>query len=671
MNSFNSYDISLQSSNKSQGMKPNQELMIQENISYKAFIINITIFIQGFQTDFFKYKTKCTKHLAKNSRLDHHSHDDLNIDNLMLLKNHQNIEVEYLTETYLRATTSLKDLIDNFYIPLGRMIIFLQNACELVSKISAKKIGQMIIDYCQSEVVNCIISQYITKVNNLIERFIETDKFYNSTVVLSNLKNEIKKMDEYNLVHDAVNVLEEYISRLTMSVNTDRDIAEFQLFMQTIDNNIGVDLNLLSKNAVDIDGWISYDTRLPDTPQGMTILALIWKYARMPYKKRMLQNTHNVFVNKDMTQVDKNSYVPGTCVLNRFVYLLNSWINEGSVINEDSDNISKFDFMITDVFGENQELDAERIWEIKYNILKDGLDDFIKFVQPLFNDKVILEKVLEIGKLKRLYSLKMKQIAVSDTANSINSYMRTLQWPVLTCAIFEDANLFNEFLDVQYNNSNKIILRLLEEEYQISKLIPKLLDFYVYKVDSQDENLLLFLNNSLLDLTKYPTFDILTILQNRFVAVYKNFGKEDEMNFFGTIMPVFDDKTLLDHVNNFNQLQKDAKNVVNNNGTARNYRNFKDLKEMLLPSVTNTESEYGNQLMNVGNERKNTKLVSANYMKLQLDVSFPLSIVLTKTLVMQLEMVQRKLMNYYYMKKIMLDIFLEINKERVLDKVVE
>lgn len=643
-------------------MKPNQELMIQENISYKAFIINITIFIQGFQTDFFKYKTKCTKHLAKNSRLDHHSHDDLNIDNLMLLKNHQNIEVEYLTETYLRATTSLKDLIDNFYIPLGRMIIFLQNACELVSKISAKKIGQMIIDYCQSEVVNCIISQYITKVNNLIERFIETDKFYNSTVVLSNLKNEIKKMDEYNLVHDAVNVLEEYISRLTMSVNTDRDIAEFQLFMQTIDNNIGVDLNSSSKNAVDIDGWISYDTRLPDTPQGMTILALIWKYARIPYKKRMLQNTHNVFVNKDMTQVDKNSYVPGTCVLNRFVYLLNSWINEGSVINEDSDNISKFDFMITDVLGENQELDAERIWEIKYNILKDGLDDFIKFVQPLFNDKVILEKVLEIGKLKRLYSLKMKQIAVSDTANSINSYMRTLQWPVLTCAIFEDANLFNEFLDVQYNNSNKIILRLLEEEYQISKLIPKLLDFYVYKVDSQDENLLLFLNNSLLDLTKYPTFDILTILQNRFVAVYKNFGKEDEMNFFGTIMPVFDDKTLLDHVNNFNQLQKDAKNVVNNNGTARNYRNFKDLKEMLLPSVTNTESEYGNQLMNVGNERKNTKLVSANYMKLQLDVSFPLSIVLTKTLVMQLEMVQRKLMNYYYMKKIMLDIFLEINK---------
>ncbi|KAL6936755.1 hypothetical protein ACO0OL_001305 [Hanseniaspora opuntiae] len=662
MNSFNSYDISLQSSNKSQGMKPNQELMIQENISYKAFIINITIFIQGFQTDFFKYKTKCTKHLAKNTRLDHHSHDDLNIDNLMLLKNHQNIEVEYLTETYLRATTSLKDLIDNFYIPLGRMIIFLQNACELVSKISAKKIGQMIIDYCQSEVVNCIISQYITKVNNLIERFIETDKFYNSTVVLSNLKNEIKKMDEYNLVHDAVNVLEEYISRLTMSVNTDRDIAEFQLFMQTIDNNIGVDLNSSSKNAVDIDGWISYDTRLPDTPQGMTILSLIWKYARIPYKKRMLQNTHSVFVNKEMTQVDKNSYVPGTCILNRFVYLLNLWINEGSVINEDSDNISKFDFMITDVLGENQELDAERIWEIKYNILKDGLDDFIKFVQPLFNDKVILEKVLEIGKLKRLYSLKMKQIAVSDTANSINSYMRTLQWPVLTCTIFEDANLFNEFLDVQYNNSNKIILRLLEEEYQISKLIPKLLDFYVYKVDSQDENLLLFLNNSLLDLTKYPTFDILTILQNRFVAVYKNFGKEDEMNFFGTIMPVFDDKTLLDHVNNFNQLQKEAKNVVNNNGTAHNYRNFKDLKEMLLPSVTNTESEYGNQLMNVGNERKNTKLVSANYMKLQLDVSFPLSIVLTKTLVMQLEMVQRKLMNYYYMKKIMLDIFLEINK---------
>lgn len=643
-------------------MKPNQELMIQENISYKAFIINITIFIQGFQTDFFKYKTKCTKHLAKNSRLDHHSHDDLNIDNLMLLKNHQNIEVEYLTETYLRATTSLKDLIDNFYIPLGRMIIFLQNACELVSKISAKKIGQMIIDYCQSEVVNCIISQYITKVNNLIERFIETDKLYNSTVVLSNLKNEIKKMDEYNLVHDAVNVLEEYISRLTMSVNTDRDIAEFQLFMQTIDNNIGVDLNSSSKTAVDIDGWISYDTRLPDTPQGMTILALIWKYARIPYKKRMLQNTHNVFVNKEMTQVDKNSYVPGTCVLNRFVYLLNSWINEGSVINEDSDNISKFDFMITDVLGENQELDAERIWEIKYNILKDGLDDFIKFVQPLFNDKVILEKVLEIGKLKRLYSLKVKQIAVAETANSINSYMRTLQWPVLTCAIFEDANLFNEFLDVQYNNSNKIILRLLEEEYQLSKLIPKLLDFYVYKVDSQDENLLLFLNNSLLDLTKYPTFDILTILQNRFVAVYKNFGKEDEINFFGTIMPIFDDKTLLDHVNNFNQLQKEAKNVVNNNGTARNYRNFKDLKEMLLPSVTNTESEYGNQLMNVGNERKNTKLVSANYMKLQLDVSFPLSIVLTKTLVMQLEMVQRKLMNYYYMKKIMLDIFLEINK---------
>lgn len=643
-------------------MKPNQELMIQENISYKAFIINITIFIQGFQTDFFKYKTKCTKHLAKNSRLDHHSHDDLNIDNLMLLKNHQNIEVEYLTETYLRATTSLKDLIDNFYIPLGRMIIFLQNACELVSKISAKKIGQMIIDYCQSEVVNCIISQYITKVNNLIERFIETDKLYNSTVVLSNLKNEIKKMDEYNLVHDAVNVLEEYISRLTMSVNTDRDIAEFQLFMQTIDNNIGVDLNSSSKTAVDIDGWISYDTRLPDTPQGMTILALIWKYARIPYKKRMLQNTHNVFVNKEMTQVDKNSYVPGTCVLNRFVYSLNSWINEGSVINEDSDNISKFDFMITDVLGENQELDAERIWEIKYNILKDGLDDFIKFVQPLFNDKVILEKVLEIGKLKRLYSLKVKQIAVAETANSINSYMRTLQWPVLTCAIFEDANLFNEFLDVQYNNSNKIILRLLEEEYQLSKLIPKLLDFYVYKVDSQDENLLLFLNNSLLDLTKYPTFDILTILQNRFVAVYKNFGKEDEINFFGTIMPIFDDKTLLDHVNNFNQLQKEAKNVVNNNGTARNYRNFKDLKEMLLPSVTNTESEYGNQLMNVGNERKNTKLVSANYMKLQLDVSFPLSIVLTKTLVMQLEMVQRKLMNYYYMKKIMLDIFLEINK---------
>ncbi|KAL6934032.1 uncharacterized protein HGUI_03604 [Hanseniaspora guilliermondii] len=662
MNSTNSFDISMQSSNKTQAMKANQELMIQENINYKAFIINITIFIQGFQTDFFKYKIKGNKHQVKNTRLDNVTYDDHNIDNLMLLKNHQSIEVEYLTETYLRATTSLKDLIDNFYIPLGRMIIFLQNTCELVSKISAKKIGQMIIDYCQSEVINCIISQYITKVNDLIERFIETDKFYNSTVVLSNLKNEIKKMDEYNLVHDAVNVLEEYISRLTLSVNTDRDIAEFQLFMQTIDNNIGVDLSSSNKTNVDIDGWISYDTRLPDTPQGMSVLALIWKYARIPYKKRTLQRTHNVFANNGMSQVGKNLYVPGTCVLNRFVYLLNSWLNEGNVINEESDNISKFDFMITDVLGENQELDAERIWEIKYNILKDGLDDFIKFVQPLFNDKVILEKVLEIGKLKKLYNIKMKQIMVSETANSINNYMRTLQWPVLTCDIFEDANSFNEFLDVQYNNSNKIILRLLEEEYHISKLIPKLLDFYVYKVDSQDENLLLFLNNSLLDLTKYPTFDILTILQNRFVAVYKNFGKEDEINFFGTIMPIFDDKTLLDHVNNFNQLQKEAKNVVNNDRAAYNYRNFKDLKQMLLPSVTNTNSEYGNHLMSVGNERRPTKLVSANYMKLQMDVSFPLSIVLTKTLVMQLEMVQRKLMNYYYMKKIMLDIFLEINK---------
>lgn len=661
MNSFNSFDISLQSSGKSHDLKANQELMTQENINYKAFIINITIFIQGFQTDFFKYKTKCTKQLAGNTRLDTFNYDDLNIDSLMQLKNHQSIEVEFLTETYLRATTSLKDLIHNFYIPLGRKVIFLQNACELVSKISAKKIGQMIIDYCQSEVINCILSQYTTKVNNLIERFIETDRFYNSTVVLSNLKNQIKMMDEYYLVHDAVNVLEEYILRLTMSVNTDRDIAEFQLFMQTIDNNIGVELNSSSKTSVDIDGWISYDTRLPDTPQGMTILALIWKYARIPYKSRMLQNTHGDFADKEMAQNDKSLFVPGACVLNRFVHLLNSWINEGSVINEDSDNISKFDFMITDVLGENQELDAERIWEIKYNILKDGLDDFIKFVQPLFNDKAILEKVLEIGKLKRLYRLKIKQVVASESA-SLSSYTNVLQWPALTCAIFEDANLFNEFLDVQYKNSNRIILRLLEEEYQITKLIPKLLDFYVYKVDSQDENLLLFLNNSLLDLTKYPTFDILTLLQNRFVAVYKNFGKDDEISFVGTIMPVFDDKTLLDHVNNFNQLQKDAKNVMNNNGAAPSYKNFKDLKEMLLPSVTNTDSEYGHQLMNVGNERKGTKLVSANYMKLQLDVSFPLSIVLTKTLVMQLEMVQRKLMNYYYMKKIMLDIFLEINK---------
>lgn len=666
-NTLSGMDLSFETSNTTENIESKQPL-IQQTPNYHSFFMDITTFIQGFQTNYFQYKLSSKNDLVINKRAEFGSQEEynkLNINNLMLLKNHQNIEVQYLSEAYISTTTSIKDLIDNFYIPLGKMVIFLQNTCDLISKISAKKIGQMIIDYCQSEIINCIISQYITKINNLINEIIETNKFYNYTVVLSNLKNKIKNMNEYYLLQDAVKVLEEYIAKLTMSFNTDRDIAEFQLFMQTIDNNIGIELNNASNSSnVDIDGWISYDTRLPDTPQGMTVLALIWRYARLPYKKRTVQSSFNVsFNDNEVVQSEAVSYIPGTNVLNRFIYLLNSWLIYGNVINEESDDISKFDFIITDVLGENQELDAERIWEIKYNVLKDGLDDFIRFVQPLFNDKNLLEKVLEIGKLKKLYSIKIKQIRSVEVFSKLNNFMNSLKWPVLTSAIFEDASEFKKYLEVQYSNSNKLVFRILEEEYQISKLIPRLMDFYVYNVDSKDENLLLFLNNSLLDLTKYPTFDILTILQNRFAAVYKTFLKNDQFEFSNMIMPVFDDKTLLDHINNFNQLQKDTKMVSGSNGITNVSSNFKDFKEMLLPSVTTIGSDMINlQVSGTFNDKRNNKLVSANYMKLQLDVSFPLSIVLNKTLIMQLEMIQRKLMNYYYMKKIMLDIFLEINK---------
>ncbi|KAL6928697.1 hypothetical protein ACO0SA_002026 [Hanseniaspora valbyensis] len=655
-----------------------------------GFVMNVISFIQGYQSEYFQFlnPTNETNNYNNNNNSDkinnfygnrgnemilstssNNSRNDP-VSKLGLLKKFQELPIEMNVDKLVELSQSVKDLLNRFFIPLAKMVFYLQLVCENVLLAGPDKLGQSVVDYCQKEVKNIILVRYNDHLN-IASSSINTVNNTSNTMALVSIMNGINNLEEYFMIIDAVKVLEEYILKLNDKMKVDREVAEFQMFMKTLRDNKDYNQGMESENGSndgntkdkENDDWISYDTRLSETPQGSTVLALIWHYARIPFKKRNLQ----MFSQFTMNRYSNNnaSYIPGCKVLERFIYLLNDWILNGNLVYPESDCGSQFDFFITDVLGYNSKLRNERLWEIKFNILKDGLDDMIKFVQPCLGDKTLLKKILDIGKLRHLY-----HIFISTSSNDVTLREKSLsELPILDLEIFEDRAKFQYFINKHYEDSNRLVLELFENKYKINKMIPDLISFYQCKNKETYYNLSTFLNNSLLDLTKYPTEFNLRSLQNSFQLLFKGYNnKNNDNEWINMVHLRFDELTVLEHINNFKLLQKDASSNVNGEDHRLEYEgNFQDFKRLVLPTVSTEAGSNDYPLDNMSllrnpSKTNNNKLVSINFMKIQLEVPFPLSIILNKTVAMQLEMVQRKLLHYYYMEKIMMDIHLEINK---------
>ncbi|XBW36849.1 hypothetical protein QEN19_002428 [Hanseniaspora menglaensis] len=641
-----------------------------------GFVIDTIAFIQGYQTECFQFvnfddfdsRNKNSSRSAVNyetilNRTDISTMKKNNgnsLKKLGKLTNFHDIIINVNDEVMSSLSHSCKDLLSRFFVPLAKMVRFLQLVCESIIVVGPHVLGQSIVDYCQKEIKNIILVNYCDHLNAASTLILDIQQNSNSMALVS-IMNGLTNLEEYFMITDAVKVFEEYITKLNEKLSIDKDVAEFQMFMKTLKEN-NVKLVKEGRNESDNihktkenDDWISYDTRLSETPQGSTVIALIWKHARVPFKKRNLQEFNKFSVNKNLANNDK--YIPGNKVIERFIYLFNDWILNGNLVYPESDRSSQFDFFVTDVLGFNSKLRNERLWEIKFNILKDGLDDFIRFVQPCFSDKDLLKKVLVIGKLKHLHSIFNSQLYKETSLED------QFEYPVLDLETFENHAKFYSFINTHYTYCNKLVMEMFEKKYQANNIIPNLIWFYQCKATTKSNNLFQFLNNSLLDLTKYPTEFNLRSLQNKFQIFCQGIDEENENSWMDMVSLRFDDITLLDHINNFKTLQNESEVEHNSTRAKLDYDgNFQDFKKRILPTGIPLDSDNSLLISNNQFSKNNNKLVSINFIKMQLNVPFPLSIILNKTLAMQLEMVQRKLIQCYYMEKIMIDIHLEINK---------
>lgn len=641
-----------------------------------SFFMDVVSFIQGYQSDHFQflpfggkgynYDIATSATILTASNLDDEmvqariaSGGDASINQLLQCMTFQELPIKIDNDKLPGISHSCIDLLNRFFIPLAKRVRFLQLVCDSVLDLGPGKLGQSIVDYCQKEVVNIVLVEYYNQLSVAANRINGVNNSSNSMALIS-LINNLNNLEEFLMIIDTVKVLEAYLNELNGKLKVDRDVAEFQMFMKTLKENktyAGIENRNIDEDANvqnESDDWISYDTRLSETPQGNTVIALIWQYARIPFRKRNLPSFRNFEINSDDS---KNSftYIPGCKVIERFIYLFNDWILNGNLAYAENDCGSQFDFLVTDVLGYSSKLNNERLWEIKFNIMKDGLDNFSKFVLPSFNNKSLLKKFLEIGKLKHLYNIFASMSFVESELE------KQLNWPILHLEIFENSIRFQSLINEHYENSNRLVLQMFEEKYSISKMIPNLLSFYLCQ---NNDNLFNFLNNSLLDLTRYPTEFNLRSLQIKFQILNQENGLGANSDWFNMVNLKFDELTVLDHINKFKLLQSDSS--INGDKNRLEYDgNFQGFKKLILPSALTVN--YDRDCIMPSNSSKfysNNKLVSINFMKLQLDVPFPLSIILNKTLSMQLEMVQRKLMHYYYMEKIMTDIHIEINKNR-------
>lgn len=311
------------------------------------------------------------------------------------------------------------------------------------------------------------------------------------------------------------------------------------------------------------------------------------------------------------------------------------------------------EFMITDTMKKVDSVTSslkygDRIWDTQYVVRKDGLLN--KFSTHQYND--LLFKVLMTGKL--LNVIKTSYGVLSLPTNDIDNIPAYVE-------LTEGTNL-ELYIDKWYSRANSLCLNMYLKDYDLTAFLRSLQTQYFGYHNSNNINK--FLQKNMIDLTKHyknSTNQQQVKLQRSFELEKQAMDSDDLISQLINIQ--LDSQPFESVVSQFiSGTQPDVANSFDVEGRTDDNRllqanNFQNLRDILLQEVQPTSyNEDGLQ---------QSQKSSIHHLQFEVIIPYPLNIIVTRTCMVQYQIVSRYVFLLHYHSKLLDDTWSEINKNSI------
>ncbi|SCU98517.1 LAMI_0F15016g1_1 [Lachancea mirantina] len=404
-------------------------------------------------------------------------------------------------------------------------------------------------------------------------------------------------------------LVDEICREMTRRALMDRDEANFNRFIQDlqVEKKLGSTVLLMT------------DSRVSSVAKGGAVLQIV--------QTKLNQNWGNQRDEIFLKTLFRRIAVP-------YCHLLHNWLTNGTL----NDLYDEFLIMDTAQSGNKRlrvtSLNSERLWDTQYVVRKDGL-------MAQFQDETVLFKILLTGKLLNMFR---HCTNVQDLSNL---------FPIENNAVLTEIPQNMElvlYVDKLYLRANRLAQSLLYEGYDLMNLLQEFRTNFLF--DNNANFFKYFFNRNIVELTKTRSDATLAKLSRSFAQFQKtrpNNGlvlsllnlRLENRNFASTVDQFSSEHAIFD--DNVDLLQA---------------RNFDNLRDMLLKDLTASWPESDSTATE-------TNLASIHFLQFEIIVPFPLNTLITKTHVVQIQLIQRYLLLLKYYHKMVNDTWFELNKNKI------
>ena len=302
-----------------------------------------------------------------------------------------------------------------------------------------------------------------------------------------------------------------------------------------------------------------------------------------------------------------------------YIQILNDWITKGE-LNDMHDEF----FIVTNLARDFKvsSLNSEQYWDSKYVIKKDGLP-------KQFEDSEIRTKVLLTGK----YLNVLKECGV--TLDSFSD---------ITLSSLDSSNL-HYVIDETYSIANRYILELFMQGYNFRSFLKTLQHYYLLDNASKMVD---FIHTNAHELKRRYDHVSISRLERNFTSIF-----DDDKSLVGQLVNVtLEKESVYDYLLEILRVEAiDAEQALKSN-------NFESLKH-LISQTLDVEKDPTND------DRSSETLCGINYFNLEVILPFPLNLVITRTSVIQFQLIFRHLMVLHYTDRQLTETWCEINKNKI------
>lgn len=335
-------------------------------------------------------------------------------------------------------------------------------------------------------------------------------------------------------------------------------------------------------------------------------------------------------------------------VAGNYCEMLYLWLTQGS-LNDPYDEFMVVDTMsgLSDVTAYSQH--GDRLWDTQYVIRKDGILD--KFETS--DDNELLFMVLTTGKLVNLMKTSLGEVDFTLAENANNDIKSFSE-------LMEGSNL-ELYVSKWYKKANDLCLKMYLEGYELTNFFKMLQKHYFGYHNA--ERITNFLHNNMVELTrKFRRNEHDREKLQRAFENQSNSRLTHDSDLVRQLLNLqFDEQSFEEVILQYVEQDYGQANgyggraISNQNDGDRllSANNFQNLKDILLQELKSSSS---------GGDAPRTAKSSIHHLNFEIIVPFPLSIIVTRTCIVQYQIVSRYLLLLHYNSKLLDDTWIEINK---------